>query len=70
MCVCVCVFFMMMRLLWLPFNDRYRETKVYHCYGLKQGQITTNIENIDVLKLIRLVARSKITYTVLFLNHN
>ena len=38
-------------------------------YGLNQGQITPNIENKFVLKLIRLVAQcSKITNTVLFLN--
>ena len=37
-------------------------------YGLKQGQITPNIENKYVLKLIHLVAQySKITNTVLFL---
>ena len=37
-------------------------------YGLKQGQITPNIENKYVLKVIHLVARcSKITSTVLFL---
>ena len=36
-------------------------------YGLKQGQITPNIENKYVLKVIHLVARcSKITNTVLF----
>ena len=36
----------------------------------KQGQITPNTENIYVLKLIYLVAQcSKITNTVLFLNH-
>ena len=39
-------------------------------YGLKQGQITPNIENKYVLKLIHLVAQcSKITNTVLFLKH-
>ena len=38
-------------------------------YGLNQGQITPNIENKFVLKLIHLVAQcSKITNTVLFLN--
>ena len=38
-------------------------------YGLKQGQITPNIKNEYVLKLIHLVAQcSKITNTVLFLN--
>ena len=37
-------------------------------YGLKQGQITPNIENKYVLKLNHLVAQSsKITNTVLFL---
>ena len=37
-------------------------------YGLKQGQITPNIENKYVLKLIHLIAQcSKITNTVLFL---
>ena len=37
-------------------------------YGLKQGQITPNVENKFVLKLIYLVAQSsKITNTVLFL---
>ena len=37
-------------------------------YGQKQGQITQNIDNIYVLKLIHLVAQcSKITNTVLFL---
>ena len=37
-------------------------------YGLKQGQITQNIENNYVFKLIHLVAQcSKITNTVLFL---
>ena len=37
-------------------------------YGLKQGQITPNVENRYVLKLIHLVAQySKITNTVLFL---
>ena len=37
-------------------------------YGLKQGQITPNIENRYVLKIIHLVAQySKITNTVLFL---
>ena len=37
-------------------------------YGLKHGQITPNIENKFVLKLIHLVAQcSKITNTVLFL---
>ena len=37
-------------------------------YGLKQGQITQNIDNRYVLKLIYLVAQcSKITNTVLFL---
>ena len=40
-------------------------------YGLQQGQITQNIDNRYVLKLIHLVAQcSKITntdYTVLFL---
>ena len=37
-------------------------------YGLKQGQITQNIDNRYVLKLIHLVAQcSKITNTVLFL---
>ena len=57
--------FMMMRLLWLPFNDRYR--KIMCIIGLKQGQITPNIENKYVLKVIHLVARcSKITNTVLF----
>ena len=36
--------------------------------GLKQGQITQNIDNKYVLKLIHLVAQcSKITNTVLFL---
>ena len=35
-------------------------------YGLKQGQITANIENEDVLKLIQLIVQcSKITNTVL-----
>ena len=39
-------------------------------YGLKQGQITPNIENKYVLKIIQLVAQySKITNTVLFLKH-
>ena len=38
-------------------------------YGLKQGQITENIDNKYVLKLIHLVAQcSKITNTVLFLS--
>ena len=56
---------MMMRLLWLQFNDKYRNI-VY--YGLNQGQITPNIDNKYVLKLIHLVAQcSKITNTVLFL---
>ena len=37
-------------------------------FGLKQGQITRNIENKYVLKLVHLVAQcSKITNTVLFL---
>ena len=37
-------------------------------YGLKQGQITPNIENKYVLKVIHLVGRcSNITNTVLFL---
>ena len=37
-------------------------------YGLKQGQITPNIENKYVLKLIHLVAQcSKVTNTALFL---
>ena len=37
-------------------------------YGVKQGQITPNIENKYVSKLIHLVAQcSKITNTVLFL---
>ena len=37
---------------------------------LKQGQITPNIENKHVLKLIYSVARcSKITNTVLFIKH-
>ena len=37
-------------------------------YGPKQGQITPNIENKYVFKLIHLVAQySKITNTVLFL---
>ena len=37
-------------------------------YGLKQGQITPNIENKYVLKLIHLVAQcSEVTNTVLFL---
>ena len=37
-------------------------------YGLKQRQITPNIENKYVLKLIHLVAQcSKVTNTVLFL---
>ena len=37
-------------------------------YGVKQGQITPNIENKYVLELIHLVAQcSKITNTVLFL---
>ena len=37
-------------------------------YGLKQGQITPNIENKHVLKLILLVTQcSKITNIVLFL---
>ena len=37
-------------------------------YGLKQGQITQNIENKYVLKLVHLEAQSsKITNTVLFL---
>ena len=36
--------------------------------GLKQGQITPNIENKHVLKLIRLIAQcSQITNIVLFL---
>ena len=36
--------------------------------GLKQGQITPNIDNKYVLNLIHLVAQcSNITYTVLFL---
>ena len=39
-------------------------------FGLKQGQITQNIENKYVLKLVHLVAQcSKITNTVLFLKH-
>ena len=39
-------------------------------FGLKQGQITPNIENKHVLKLIHLVAQcSKITNKVLFLKH-
>ena len=39
-------------------------------YGLKQGQITANIENKDVLKLIQLIVQcSKITNTVLVLKH-
>ena len=43
-----------------------QENYVY--YGLKQGQITQNIDNKYVLKLIHLVAQcSKITNTVLFL---
>ena len=38
-------------------------------FGLKQGQITPNIENKYILKLIHLAAKcSKITNTVLFLN--
>ena len=41
--------FMTMWLPWLPFNNKYRK-------GLKQGQITPNIENKYVLKLIHLVA--------------
>ena len=37
-------------------------------FGLKQGQITQNIDNRYVLKLIHLVAQcSKITNAVLFL---
>ena len=37
-------------------------------YGLKQGQVTPNIENKYVLKLILLVTQcSKITNTVLFI---
>ena len=37
-------------------------------YGLKQGQITQNVDNKYVLKLIHLVAQcSKITNTMLFL---
>ena len=37
-------------------------------YGLKQGQITPNIENKYVLKLIQLVAQcSNVTNTLLFL---
>ena len=37
-------------------------------YGLQQGQITQNVDNEYVLKLIHLVALcSKITNTVLFL---
>ena len=37
-------------------------------YGLKQGQITPNIENRYVLNLTHLVAQcSKVTNTVLFL---
>ena len=37
-------------------------------YGQKQGQITLNIENKHVLKLIHLVAQcSKVTNAVLFL---
>ena len=37
---------------------------------LKQGQMTSNIENEHVLKLTYSVAQcSKITNTVLFLNH-
>ena len=37
-------------------------------YGLRQGQVTPNIENRYVLKLLHLVAQcSKITNTVLFL---
>ena len=37
-------------------------------YGLKQGQITSNIEKKYVFKLIHLIALcSKITHTVLFL---
>ena len=40
----------------------------YVYYELKQGQITQNIDNKYVLKLIHLVAQgSKITNTVLFL---
>ena len=40
----------------------------YEYYGLKQGQITQNIDNKYVLKLIYLVVQcSKITNTVLFL---
>ena len=39
-------------------------------YGQKQGQITPNIENKYVLKLIHLVAQcSKVTNTVFFLKH-
>ena len=39
-------------------------------YGLKQGQITPNIENKYVLKFIHLVTQcSKVTNTVLFLKH-
>ena len=39
-------------------------------YGLKQGQITPNIEKIYVLKLIDWVTQcSKITNTVLFQKH-
>ena len=57
--------FMMVLFLWLRFNDRHRKIV---CYGLKQGQITSNIENKFVLKLIHLVAQcSRITNTMLFL---
>ena len=58
---------MTMRLLWLPFNDRYMKFK-YNV--LKQGQITSNIENKYALKLINMVAQcSKIINIVLLLNH-
>ena len=38
-----------MWLLWLPFDDTYKN---YVNYGLKQGQMTPNIENKYDLKLI------------------
>ena len=57
-----------MRLLWLPFDDTLYEN--YVNYGLKQGQITPNIKNKYVLKLIYFVVQcSKITNTLLFLKH-
>ena len=61
---------MTLQLLWLPFYDIYRKIKYTMYYGLKQGQITQNIENKYVFKLVHLVALcSKITNTVLFVKH-